>query len=418
MRTSASVYIYHSHEIRLLSYTVDRSITMTFIYKLCLGLAFVVYVSAFDVDKCSEYTDCSSCSSAQTTILKIDCVWCPLSRKCHPSLSKLTPCLKYMLVNDPSECPAVDSASYNAEFAYMGINLAAATYTGGAQKCLDAIFPEPKFQVKDTFAVRCDDTFSEYDDCSGYTAVSTDEKLIVVAFRGSKTNEQVLDQILTRIVGKDDDFIAGGKVSRYYNNAAKNMYPCVRESLSELMTENPSYRILVLGHSLGAALASLTAAMLVYDNIVSSSNLDLYTFGMPRVGDKDFAYNFDKLVESSWVVIRNRDFVPHFPPCPISCQVPFNGPFHHKRQIFYPNLEMNVSSPYITCQGNEEYSCSNELFIKEPCFNMTECFGIHRVMFGVVVPDVCDLTTGTIPEPWDETLTYQCVSIPEPSRKK
>jgi len=46
---------------------------------------------------------------------------------------------------------------------------------------------------------------------------------------------------------------------------------------------------------LGGAQAQLAAAHLVKDGVVSSDKLHVYTFGSPRVGDKDFAYGYDRV---------------------------------------------------------------------------------------------------------------------------
>ena len=73
------------------------------------------------------------------------------------------------------------------------------------------------------------------------------------------------------------------------------MYPCIKSLVDELLNDNPSLRISVTGHSLGGAQATLIASHLLFDGVVSPSKLDLYTFGAPRVGDRDFAYEFDRV---------------------------------------------------------------------------------------------------------------------------
>lgn len=42
-------------------------------------------------------------------------------------------------------------------------------------------------------------------------------------------------------------------------------------------------------------MATLAAAHLIDDGVVSESKLDLYTFGEPRVGDRDFSFAFNKV---------------------------------------------------------------------------------------------------------------------------
>lgn len=45
----------------------------------------------------------------------------------------------------------------------------------------------------------------------------------------------------------------------------------------------------------GGAQAQLTAARLVADQVVNDSQLHVYAFGAPRVGDVDFAVSYDKV---------------------------------------------------------------------------------------------------------------------------
>lgn len=365
----------------------------------------------------SSYNDCKSCTSYNSImnffgILNLR--WCPLDRTCHISGSEKTPCLANMNIQQRSECLEENTTTYNVSDAYTSVHLAAATYTGNAQKCLDTIYPETMFQVKHRFGVRCNGPFSEYDDCSGYTAVSDEQKVIVAAFRGSNTNDQVKEQILSAFMVSMEDFETGGMVQKYYGDAYKKLYPCVKESLVELRTTYSDYKVRVTGHSLGGALASLIAVGLIYNNVVNSSDLELYAFGTPRVGDKNFAYNFDRLVKSSWLIVHNRDSAPHFPPC-LSCyspeNAPYNAPFHHKYEVFYPDLQMNISSQFTICQGNEDYGCSNHLMVEQPCLNFTECMEIHRNYFGVSVPFICYATIGLIPDPWTNPIGESCVKI-------
>jgi hypothetical protein len=82
----------------------------------------------------------------------------------------------------------------------------------------------------------------------------------------------------------------------------------------------PSKRIDVVGHSLGAALATLYVA----ENANMGANLPgtqgairtplLYTFASPRVGDATFASSFDALGVTSWRVFNELDLVPFLPP--------------------------------------------------------------------------------------------------------
>ena len=66
------------------------------------------------------------------------------------------------------------------------------------------------------------------------------------------------------------------------------------DAVSQQLRENPSYSIVVTGHSLGAALASLTAVTLKANFL--NTPLKAYTFGQPRTGNKAYADLIENLI--------------------------------------------------------------------------------------------------------------------------
>ncbi|KAJ4974359.1 hypothetical protein NE237_007533 [Protea cynaroides] len=99
-------------------------------------------------------------------------------------------------------------------------------------------------------------------------------------------------------------------------------YYTIREKLRQLLEKNPNARILVTGHSLGAALAIVFPAILVFhqENSILDRLLGVYTFGQPRVGDKEFGNVMNNQLNGSsrkyYRVVYGYDLVP---------RVPFNG---------------------------------------------------------------------------------------------
>lgn len=68
----------------------------------------------------------------------------------------------------------------------------------------------------------------------------------------------------------------------------------------------------ITGHSLGGALATLAAVRLLLQRRQQVSGV--YTFGQPRVGDDEFANNFNRgLGKQTFRYVNNNDFVPRFP---------------------------------------------------------------------------------------------------------
>lgn len=73
---------------------------------------------------------------------------------------------------------------------------------------------------------------------------------------------------------------------------------------------NPSYQIVVTGHSLGGAVATLAAAYIRKAGIAA----DLYTYGSPRVGNLLFADYVTKQAGAEYRITHTDDPVPRLPP--------------------------------------------------------------------------------------------------------
>ena len=101
----------------------------------------------------------------------------------------------------------------------------------------------------------------------------------------------------------------------------------------------PSYNVYVTGHSLGAALATLTAADLSNYGI---KNVQLYNYGSPRVGNTAFANFYPSLVKTVIRVTHHKDIVPH---------VPMHERYTHIQGEYY---EADDSINVIKRQGNED----------------------------------------------------------------
>merc|ERR1712173_280906 len=92
-------------------------------------------------------------------------------------------------------------------------------------------------------------------------------------------------------------------------------------SLKHLMIQHKDKKILITGHSLGAALAQFCALDVVrfakhegYNMNRKSHGVYLYTFGSPRWGNKYMANYFNSLVDTHYRVVNKQDVVAVVPP--------------------------------------------------------------------------------------------------------
>jgi hypothetical protein len=114
-------------------------------------------------------------------------------------------------------------------------------------------------------------------DAQGYATIGPDGAAYI-AFRGTQPDR-------AQDIANDADAIpvawpGGGRVHRGFKRAFDSIFP----TISPWLAGQPNADLVVTGHSLGAAMATLLAARL--------RRGDLITFGSPLVGNADFAALF------------------------------------------------------------------------------------------------------------------------------
>ena len=119
-------------------------------------------------------------------------------------------------------------------------------------------------------------------------------------------------------------------------------------SVSTLRKSYPSYPIVVGGHSLGGAIATLAAVDIVASG-VPSLHVRHYTFGSPRVGNKAFAQYADALLPTTQRITHYKDPVPHAPPQ----YIPMVGAYEHLLSEVYESEEHSLKA----CKGVSDPTC-------------------------------------------------------------
>jgi pimeloyl-ACP methyl ester carboxylesterase len=87
--------------------------------------------------------------------------------------------------------------------------------------------------------------------------------------------------------------------------------PRVTEVLRGLLTGPAVQTLHIVGHSLGAALATLLALDIVASRVYATP--EVITFGSPAVGDKRFAGTYDARVPGTWRIANPADLITHLP---------------------------------------------------------------------------------------------------------
>jgi len=127
----------------------------------------------------------------------------------------------------------------------------------------------------------------------------------------------------------------------------ESLRECVEGSLTEIGSPKGS-EIRATGHSLGGAVSSLAMVALVDHGWYIKEG---YNFGMPRVGDAEFAKTFDSLFDGRFFrVTHHMDPVPHVPPTSFGFQ-------HVSTEVFYNG---DVNGGYSVCPATEDQNCSGQ----------------------------------------------------------
>ncbi|GLJ29405.1 hypothetical protein SUGI_0579720 [Cryptomeria japonica] len=166
-----------------------------------------------------------------------------------------------------------------------------------------------------------------------------DAKLILVAFRGTQLFDA--DDYITDLDFSWYDYAQIGKVhlgflealglanrsiDKKYSHHLETQdinkplaYFVLCQKLKTLLQIHKNAKLIVTGHSLGGALAILFSAMLFVneEDKLLENLLAIYTFGQPRVGDKEFGDFMDSTVNQPtpryFRVVYSNDLIPRLP---------------------------------------------------------------------------------------------------------
>lgn len=146
----------------------------------------------------------------------------------------------------------------------------------------------------------------------------------------------------------------GSTVFTGFQLAWFNGWMDVKHGVSEVLKKYPNERIIVTGHSQGAAIALLGALSIrhTFGDVIK----EVIAYGPPRIGNLVFANAFDEIFEGKYTgVINGADWVPTVPP-------QFLG-YRHPSNMVWINPANSTSWKYYTGQENQEISArSSEIF--------------------------------------------------------
>ncbi len=179
------------------------------------------------------------------------------------------------------------------------------------------VYAEPEFVTKQFKQNAGFQQVEYFSDKATQCYVVSNHKFAIVAFRGSETQLREGDSDPGYIFADwmanfnflPERWAQGGNVHRGFKAALQEVWPELENYISNLQKNN--LKIWLTGHSLGAALATLAADR--YSNVQG-----LYTYGSPRVGDRNFKKNFNV---NTYRFVNNADIITKVPPAGMYCHV-------------------------------------------------------------------------------------------------
>jgi predicted lipase len=146
-------------------------------------------------------------------------------------------------------------------------------------------------------------------DVFGFVATDPSKSLIVVSFRGSDSIRNWIANVEIDLV--NTPICSSCKVHDGFNNAWLERQASIVAAVNSARAAQLSYGLVITGHSLGGAVATLAGAYFRSIGI----NCDIYTYGSPRVGNDAFANYASSTSQGSTSRITHlNDPVPHLPP--------------------------------------------------------------------------------------------------------
>lgn len=156
--------------------------------------------------------------------------------------------------------------------------------------------------------------------------------------------------------------------------SASSLQDQVTGLVGELIKLYPNSGLYVTGHSMGGALAHLCALDMKY--MYNITDVYVYTFGSPRLGNIEFADLFQSSVKEAWRVTHSRDIVP---------SVPFMvmGFHHAAREVWQTEVQNGTefveTKLYICDSTGEDPTCHNNACYLGICTSVAD----HLVYLGI-----------------------------------
>ena len=194
-----------------------------------------------------------------------------------------------------------------------------------------------------------------------------------VSFRGSSNIKNWINNLHFLKIYPYPNLPNVGVDKGFYEQIMYN-YKLILNCLNELKKIYNTNKLILSGHSSGAATATLLAFNLELDSYHTFKIYSLITFGSPRIGNLNFVKKFKKYNLNSYRVTHYYDIVPHLPQESL-------GYNHIPQEVWYD--EDNIFYKLCNDEYNEDNKCSNSCYplncdsINDHMYYLNITFGIN-----------------------------------------
>ncbi|XP_022138095.1 lipase isoform X2 [Momordica charantia] len=207
-----------------------------------------------------------------------------------------------------------DTISYNHTLAQILVKFASAAYISDLTElftwtCSRCDGPTKGFEVIELIV--------DVQHClQSYVGVSNSLNAVVIAFRGTQENsiqnwveDLYWKQLDLMYPGMPDAMVHHGFYYAYHNTTIR---PGILRAVERARKFYGNLDIMVTGHSMGGAMAAFCGLDLAVN--YKAQNVQVMTFGQPRIGNSVFASFYSNIVPNTFRVTHEHDIVPHLPP--------------------------------------------------------------------------------------------------------
>lgn len=197
-----------------------------------------------------------------------------------------------------------------------------------------------------------------------YVGVAQDLNSVIVVFRG--TQEHSIQNWIEDLYWKQLDLnyadLPGAMVHHGFYHAYHNttMRSGILYGLQKTRELYGNLQITVVGHSMGGAMAAFCALDLKIN--YGAEDIQLMTFGQPRIGNAVFSSYFKEHLPDAIRVTNGHDIVPHLPP--YYYIFPQKTYHHFPTEVWLHNLGLDTlvySVETICDETGEDPSCSRSV---------------------------------------------------------